>query len=145
MYMFTYLLYYYCCLCMVHKHIKLWCNCVDRLVFERTTVTGGCIHVNISWTTIYSTDDCNVLYYNVTLSYVTMNDHVTVSMVNTMNSSTITGLPDDTQVNITVTVIGVMQIVLLSQCVGGFKEKAGQYGSYYPADKLFIPHSKLFT
>ena len=40
-----------------------------------------------------------------------MDDHVTVSMVTTMNSSTITGLPDDTQVNITVTAIGILQVL----------------------------------
>ena len=84
---------------------------IDRPVVEITTVTGGCRHVNISWTTTYNTDDCNVLYYDVTLSYVTMDGHATVSMVTTMNSSTITGLPDDTQVNITVTAIGVMQVI----------------------------------
>ena len=41
------------------------------------------------------------------------------------------------------------QTIVLSQCVGGSKEKSGQYGSYSrvitPADKLCIPHSKLFT
>ena len=38
-----------------------------------------------------------------------MDDHVTQSMITTMNSSTFTGLPDDTQFNITVSGIGVMQ------------------------------------
>ena len=28
---------------------------------------------------------------------------------------------------------------------GQIKGKTGLYGSYYPADKLCIPHSKLFT
>ena len=52
-----------------------------------------------------------MLYYDITLSYVAMDDHVTVSMVTTMNSSTITGLPDDTQVNITVTAAGIKNVV----------------------------------
>ena len=53
-----------------------------------------------------------MLYYDVTLSYVTMDDHVTVSMVTSMNSSTITELPYNTQVNITVTAIGTEQVIL---------------------------------
>ena len=88
------------------------CIYLGRPVVEITAVAGGCRHVNISWTTTYSSDDCNVLYYDVTLSYVTMDDHVTVSMVTTMNSSTITELPDDTQVNIIVAAIGAEQVVL---------------------------------
>ena len=50
--------------------------------------------------------------YNVTLSYVTLDDHVTESMLTTMNSSALTGLPDDTEFNITVSGIGVMQDIL---------------------------------
>ena len=88
------------------------CIYLDRPLVEITTVTGGCGYVNISWTTTYNTDDCDVLYHNVTLSYVTMDDHVTVSMVTTMNSSTITELPYDIQVNIIVTAIGTEQVVL---------------------------------
>ena len=41
-----------------------------------------------------------------------MDDNVTKSMITTMNSSTLTGLPDDTQFNITVSGIGVMQDIL---------------------------------
>ena len=41
-----------------------------------------------------------------------MDDHITQSMITTMNSSTFTGLPDDTQVNITVTAIGMIQYIL---------------------------------
>ena len=41
-----------------------------------------------------------------------MDDHVTVSMITTMNSSTITGLPYNTQVNITITAVGTEQVVL---------------------------------
>ena len=33
----------------------------------------------------------------------------------------------------------------LSQCVGGSKEKTGLYGSYYPTDKLCIPHVIIVT
>ena len=84
---------------------------VDRPVVEITTATGGCRHVNISWSTTYNTDNCIVDYYDVTLSYVTMDGNVTQSMVTTMNSSTFTGLPDDTQVNITVTATVITQVV----------------------------------
>ena len=76
---------------------------------EITAVSGGCRYVNISWSTTGNNDECSVFSYNVTLSYVTMDDHVTQSMITIMNSSTITGLPDDTQVNITVTGIGIRQ------------------------------------
>ena len=85
---------------------------VDRPVVEITSVTGGCRHVNISWNTTYNTDNCSMLHYDVTLSYVTMDDHVTVPMVTTMNSTNFTGLPDDTQVNITVTAIGIQSVIL---------------------------------
>ena len=40
-----------------------------------------------------------------------MDDHVTKSVITTMNSSTITELPDDTHIKITVTAIGVKQVV----------------------------------
>ena len=40
-----------------------------------------------------------------------MDDHVTKSVITTMNSSTITELPDDTHINITVTAIGVKHVV----------------------------------
>ena len=40
-----------------------------------------------------------------------MDDHVTKSVIATMNSSTITELPDDTHINITVTAIGVKHVV----------------------------------
>ena len=39
-----------------------------------------------------------------------MDDHVTKSVITTMNSSTITGLPDDTHINITVTAIVVKHV-----------------------------------
>ena len=42
-----------------------------------------------------------------------MDDNVTVFMITTMNSSTITGLPDDTQVDITVFSILTNQIFLV--------------------------------
>ena len=51
---------------------------------------------------VYNTDDCRVVCYDVTLSYVTMDDHVTKSVMVTMNSLTITELSDDTHINITV-------------------------------------------
>ena len=86
-------------------------NYIDRPEVEITTATGGCRDVNISWSTTYNTVDCRVVYYNVTLSYVTMDDRVTKSMIATMNSSTFTGLPYDTLINITVTAIGIMQDV----------------------------------
>ena len=41
-----------------------------------------------------------------------MDDNVTVSMVTIMNSSTINGLPYDTQVKITITAIGAEQVIL---------------------------------
>ena len=41
-----------------------------------------------------------------------MDDNVTVFMITTMNSSTITGLPDDTQVDITVFSILTNQNIL---------------------------------
>ena len=76
-----------------------------------TAVTGGCGYVNVSWNVTGNDDEC-VVYYDVTLSYVTMDDNVTESMITTMNSSTFTGLPDDTQINITVTAIGIMEGIL---------------------------------
>ena len=91
--------------------MKIHVMYVDRPVVKITTATGGCRHVNISWSTTDNTDDCTVVCYNVTLSYVTMDDHVTQSMTTTMNSSTITGLPDGTHVNITVTAIIIKQVV----------------------------------
>ena len=91
--------------------MKIHIMYVDRPVVEITTATGGCRHVNISWSTTYNTDNCSVDHYDVTLSYVTMDDHVTQSMITTMNSSTITGLPGGTQVNITVTAIVIKQVV----------------------------------
>ena len=84
---------------------------VDRPLVEITTITGGCRRVKISWTTRYDTDKCSVLYYGVALSYVTMDDDVKTSMVTTKKFATITGLPDDTQVNITVAAIGMMEVV----------------------------------
>ena len=84
---------------------------VDRPLVEITTITGGCRQVKISWTTNYNTDKCTVLYYDVALSYVTMDDNVKTSMVTTKKFATITGLPDDTQVNITVAAIGMMEVV----------------------------------
>ena len=92
-------------------HIRTYVCYVDRPVVEITTAIEGCRYVNISWSTTYNTDDCSVIYYDVTLSYVIMDEHVTKSMITTMNSSTISGLSDDTQVNITVTAIGIRQVV----------------------------------
>ena len=44
-----------------------------------------------------------MLSYNVTLSYIAKDiKSVTLPLITEMNSSTFTGLPDDTQVNITV-------------------------------------------
>ena len=117
-----------CLLCNFYLHTYI--NYVDRPLVEITSVTGGCRHVNISWTTTYNTDDCNVLYYDVTLSFVTMDDHVTVSLVTTMNLSTITGLPDDTQVNITVTAVGVLQDIL-SVCSASVRTVAFESMSIY--------------
>ena len=74
----------------------------SRPVVEITTVSVGCGYVNISWNVTGNNDECSVFSYNVTLSYVTMDDHVTKSIITRMNSYTITELPDDTQVNITV-------------------------------------------
>ena len=90
------------------------CIYLDRPLVEITTVTGGCRHVNISWTATNNTDNCSVLYYDVTLSYVnvTVDDHVTVSMITTMNSTNFTGLPFNTQVNVTVGAIGKESVVL---------------------------------
>ena len=79
---------------------------------EITTATGGCGYVNISWSTTYNADDFSVIYYDATLSYVTNDDHMTVSMATTMMSSIFTGLPPDTQINITLLVIGIEQVVL---------------------------------
>ena len=42
----------------------------------------------------------------------TMDNHVTVTMVTQMNSYTFTELPDDTEVNIIVTGISLMQAIL---------------------------------
>ena len=84
-------------------HICIYICYVDsRSVVEITTVSVGCGYVNISWNVTGNNDMCSVFSYNVTLSYVTMDDHVTKSVITTMNSYTFTGLPDDTQVNITV-------------------------------------------
>ena len=59
----------------------------------------GCGYVNISWNVTGNNDECSVSSYNVTL---TMDGNVTEFMITIMNSSTITGLPDDTQFNITI-------------------------------------------
>ena len=40
-----------------------------------------------------------------------MDDHVTKSVITTMNSSTINELPDDTHINITVAAIGIKHVV----------------------------------
>lgn len=89
---------------------------LDEPEVQITTVSVGCGYVNISWNITDNNDECSVFSYDVTLSYVTMDDHVTESIVTTMNSSTITGLPDDTQINITVSGIGVLQDVLTFDC-----------------------------
>ena len=90
-------------------HIQL---CYIGPVVEITTAIGGSRFVDISWSTAGNNDECRVFSYNVTLSYVTMDDHVTEFMVTTMNSSTFTGFPGGTQINITVYGVGVMQDIL---------------------------------
>ena len=54
-----------------------------------------------------------------------MDDHVTLSMFTAMNSSTFTGLPDDTQVNITVSGIrtnfDILSVDSTSVTTGDFK------------------------
>ena len=84
-------------------HIKL---CYIEPVVEITTVSAGCGHVNITWNV---TDWCDAFSYNVTLSY-TSND--IKSVMTEMKSHTFTGLPDDTQINITVTGIRVNRDIL---------------------------------
>ena len=74
----------------------------DKPVVQIATVSGGCGYVNISWNVTGNNDECRVTLYDVTLSYVTMDDHIIESMLTAMNSYTFTLLPDDTQVNITV-------------------------------------------
>ena len=102
-------------LCMyVCMHICIL-HYVDNPVVEITTVSAGCGYVNISWNVTGNNDVCSVFSYNVTLSYVT-DDHVIKSVITTMNSSTFTELPDDTQVNITVSGIGIMQDILTFDC-----------------------------
>ena len=88
----------------------------DKPVVGITTAIGGCGYVNISWSTTGNNDECSVFSYNLILSYVTMDDNVTESMITTMNSSTFTGLPDDTEFNITVSGIGIMQDILTLDC-----------------------------
>ena len=92
---------------MLYTYMATYIFYVDRPVVQITTVSVGCGYVNISWNTTGNNDKCSVPFYDITLSYVTMDmdDHVTVSMITTMNSCTFTGLPDDTQINITVTSI----------------------------------------
>ena len=79
----------------------LYCY-ADKPVVQIATVSDGCGYVNISWNVTGNNDECRVTLYNVILSYVTMDDYVTGSVLTAMNSYTFTGLPDGTQVNITV-------------------------------------------
>ena len=75
---------------------------VDKPVVQITTVSVGCGYVNISWNVTGNNDECRATLYDVILSYVTMDDHVTESVLTAMNSYTFTELPDNAQVNITV-------------------------------------------
>ena len=84
---------------------------IDKPAIMITNTIVGCGYVNILWSTTITNDEC-MIFYNVTLSYDTMDNHVTVTMVTQMNSYTFTELPDDTQVNITVTGISLLQAIL---------------------------------
>ena len=84
---------------------------LEKPVVEITTVSVGCGYVNISWNVTGNNDECSVFYYNVTSSYVTMDNHVMKSVITMMNSANIAGLPGETQINITVAAVGVMQVV----------------------------------
>ena len=85
-------------LCMYYTY-------TDKPVVKITGVTIGCGYVNISLNTTGNIDECSVQFYNSTLSYITMSKRVTVSKTSRVTSlmSTITGLPDDMQMNINVT------------------------------------------
>ena len=82
---------------------------VDKPMVKITTVTVGCDYVNISWA---ANDECNIFFYNITLLFVTRDSKVTATMITAMSPCTFTGLPADTQVNITVAGISKMQDVL---------------------------------
>ena len=84
-------------------YILMYVCYADKPVVGITTVSVGCEYVNISWSTTGNNDECSVGFYSVTLSYVAEDIKSVVHMTTKMNSSTITGLPDDTHVNITVT------------------------------------------
>ena len=103
--MYVYVLY-------VCIYIRTYVCCVDKPVVEITAVTVGCGYVNISWSTTGNNDECSVSLYNVTISYVTMDDHVIEAMLTAMSSSTITRLPDDTQIIITVSGISSNRDIL---------------------------------
>ena len=77
-----------------------------------TTVSVGCGYVNISWSTTGNNDECSVGFYKVILSYVAKDSKNVTSMTTKMNSSTFNGLPDDAQINITVTGVHGNQDIL---------------------------------
>ena len=91
----------------------MYLHYIDKPEVQITTASVGCGHVNISWNVTDNDDECSVFSYNVTLS---KDDHVTESIVTTTNSSTFTGLPGGTQININVSGIGVMQDILTFDC-----------------------------
>ena len=85
----------------VCKHIIIFC--AGKPVVKITTTIGGCEYVYVSWNVSGNNDECSLSSFNVTLSYMSKDiKSVTSFMITTFNSSTFTGLPDNTQVNITV-------------------------------------------
>ena len=79
---------------------------------EITTATEGCGYINVSWTVIGNNDVCPIHFFATTLSFVTMGNYETVYKETQVKSISFNELPNDTQVNVTVTGISNTEVIL---------------------------------
>ena len=76
----------------------------DIPAVEITTATGGCGYVYVSWTVLGNNDICEITTFHLTLVSLVMGKPMgpTTQKSTDMYSYNFTGLPDDTQFDISV-------------------------------------------
>ena len=95
--MYTYVIWLHA---YIHTYIPH--NYVEDPVVKITKATGGCGNVSVSWNATGNNYVCRVRVYNVTLSFLSMDMMVFESTHTTGRLMSFTGLPYDTQFNITI-------------------------------------------